>query len=520
MALSPADFYAYSNATGTPYPENAEDRAYLAPEVLEFRRNQLKSPQQESNILQTIGAAVLGLGALGAAGVAGRRLLRPVGKSATAGVRQVDLAELAKNRGNLERVSSSKIVTEPAVKPATVDLVEKSKILETITQKYPEQGEEIPFVPYHATRDVDPSETPVFMGFTAGGQPKLLQNPPLPAVLKQARQGVFPEASSLTGLQDLLEPAQSVQVSNALETGANQSIGRVEHLDQLNQKYDVTQDALVNKTIETRTITSQELADIAKEQMITRRQNLVDRGFTPGTARFEHELSQGPLPLVVTKAVEAAGANPLDPLGELKERSLVNIGPEAQVETTAAGTAIRGATPVLHEALPKTSLRQLLGGEMGPDIPGSQRVRGALSADIPAEQLSKQEITYGFLNQAPEPEIVGGSAGIGVYGLESGFVPGAMSKATGEFSAASERKPTYVPAWLAKREQTPFANLSPTGLENALAKAGKSGTAAIQNEMQRRQINRESVAASEALRRARIEGRDPQMILKQLGVVN
>ena len=95
-----------------------------------------------------------------------------------------------------------------------------------------------------------------------------------------------------------------------------------------------------------------------------------------------------------------------------------------------------------------------------------------------------------------------------------------MSKTTGAYSAASERKPSYVPAWIAKNEQTPFSNLSPTGLENALAKAGKSGTTAIQNEMQRRQVNRESVAASEALRRARIEGRDPQMILKQLGVVN
>ena len=157
---------------------------------------------------------------------------------------------------------------------------------------------------------------------------------------------------------------------------------------------------------------------------------------------------------------------------------------------------------------------------MGPDIPGSQRVRGALAADIPTEQLSKQEITYSFLNQGQEPEIPGGSAGIGLYGLESGFVPGAMSKTTGAYSAASERKPSYVPAWIAKNEQTPFSNLSPTGLENALAKAGKSGTTAIQNEMQRRQVNRESVAASEALRRARIEGRDPQMILKQLGVVN
>ena len=47
MALSPADFAAYSRATGTPYPEDPEERAQLAPEVAEFRRNQLKQPESE-----------------------------------------------------------------------------------------------------------------------------------------------------------------------------------------------------------------------------------------------------------------------------------------------------------------------------------------------------------------------------------------------------------------------------------------------------------------------------------------
>ena len=45
MALSPADFYAYSRATGIPVPEDPYEKAELAPQVLEFRRNQLKAPQ-------------------------------------------------------------------------------------------------------------------------------------------------------------------------------------------------------------------------------------------------------------------------------------------------------------------------------------------------------------------------------------------------------------------------------------------------------------------------------------------
>lgn len=69
MPLSPADFYAYSRATGTPFPEDPEERAQVAPEVLAFRRNQLKAPQQEEqqgfNLTNAlgIGAALAGLGA-------------------------------------------------------------------------------------------------------------------------------------------------------------------------------------------------------------------------------------------------------------------------------------------------------------------------------------------------------------------------------------------------------------------------------------------------------------------------
>ena len=64
MALSPADFAAYSRATGTPYPEDPEERAQLAPEVAQFRRDQLRAPQQESALPGILGAAAVGLGAL------------------------------------------------------------------------------------------------------------------------------------------------------------------------------------------------------------------------------------------------------------------------------------------------------------------------------------------------------------------------------------------------------------------------------------------------------------------------
>jgi hypothetical protein len=77
MAISQADFYAFSQATGSPIPEDPESRARIAPQVMEWRRNQLKQlAQQEEgpNLVQTIGglAAAAGVGTLAFLG--GRRL--------------------------------------------------------------------------------------------------------------------------------------------------------------------------------------------------------------------------------------------------------------------------------------------------------------------------------------------------------------------------------------------------------------------------------------------------------------
>jgi hypothetical protein len=75
MAISPADFYAFSQATGAPVPEDAESRARIAPQVMEWRRNQLKQPKEEGGLVDTLGKIALGAGAL-AAGIAGYRSLR------------------------------------------------------------------------------------------------------------------------------------------------------------------------------------------------------------------------------------------------------------------------------------------------------------------------------------------------------------------------------------------------------------------------------------------------------------
>jgi hypothetical protein len=90
MAISQADFYAFSQATGSQVPEDPEGRAALAPYVMEWRRNQLKQPRQEEegpNLIQTAGglAAAAGVGTLAflggrrlGAAIANRRGVQPV----------------------------------------------------------------------------------------------------------------------------------------------------------------------------------------------------------------------------------------------------------------------------------------------------------------------------------------------------------------------------------------------------------------------------------------------------------
>lgn len=126
MALSPADFAAYSRATGTPYPEDPEERAELAPEVAEFRRNQVRQPQESSNLLETLGIAALGLGTLVGAGLAGRRMLRGGGQkqaAAAPGTQLTKIPEAAvqkiRQEGRPAPVAPSKVA---AIPQSTVDL--------------------------------------------------------------------------------------------------------------------------------------------------------------------------------------------------------------------------------------------------------------------------------------------------------------------------------------------------------------------------------------------------------------
>jgi hypothetical protein len=121
MLLSPADFDAYSRATGRPVPEEPEERARLVPEVSEFRRNQLKSPEtqrsEDSGLLQAlgIGAAVLGGGALLARGLGRRGGVRMgnAQQAAKEAVQEVNVQDF----GNVYRAAGRPAPSRPAPTP-------------------------------------------------------------------------------------------------------------------------------------------------------------------------------------------------------------------------------------------------------------------------------------------------------------------------------------------------------------------------------------------------------------------
>jgi chaperonin cofactor prefoldin len=252
MALSPADFYAYSRATGAPIPEDPQERADMAPEVLEFRRNQLKAPQQESNPLNALGAAALGLGALAGLGFGARRLMRreptiPQGprKSATAGVRQVDLADL---QGAVRRVAAE---PAPSTPPPASKIASRSvmptdeEAFEQYTRQLRSQipqptAEELNF-PSAASRTygVNYREGQTEPGYRSAAlaafEKRYPPSPEVQAARRATAQQDLLDASlrlqtgdaSLTDIQKAQTPVNADQFINAVESGEDQTTGRV-----------------------------------------------------------------------------------------------------------------------------------------------------------------------------------------------------------------------------------------------------------------------------------------------------
>ena len=131
MSVSPADFYAYSRATGVQIPDDPYERAELVPEVRAFRQNQLRAPQQEQSKGPDPLSVGLGVGLALAGGLAGglgiRKLLKGPAKSATAGVRQVNLGDMAGDIATASRFRP-RAVNESVPTPSVAPTVATPKV--------------------------------------------------------------------------------------------------------------------------------------------------------------------------------------------------------------------------------------------------------------------------------------------------------------------------------------------------------------------------------------------------------
>lgn len=358
-------------------------------------------------------------------------------------------------------------------------------------------------------------------------------------------------------------PKSSAPVANqaveAIDTGADQQAMRVsrtvqrdpgENLAEFEQVQDALEqsgaspvqaaDAAISVTEDTPAFTqtdapvqgplsAQEIADAAVQEMMMRRSEIASRGLKPGTTRYERALAQ-PFRTSASISPRMTGESmtkttlPAGPIRQslqsvsdiefLPERSVSNIGPEAVVTKTAMGTAIRGSSPVLQETPSGIRTRQIFGesdvnvpgalNELMPDRPARETALTALVTQ-PQERVD----TYALTQQQG-----GGSAGIGVYGIEPSYVPGAQSKSTGLMSAASERKPTDTRQTKLDKLRSPFSQLSDQQL-NEISMTGAASEAELYN-VNKELSKRRSIDASRQIQRLQKSGRpDAQQLVQQ-----
>jgi hypothetical protein len=232
MALSPADFYSYSRATGAPVPEDPEERARMAPEVLEYRRNQLKAPRQEQQQGPDPLSVGLGIGIALAGGAAGayglNKLLRGPRRSANAGVRQTDLGSFFDTSTKLKSEPQEKDFSEWQARQSSQPQPSKQPV--TVTEE-----------PVRQVPDVAPEQEVTVPG---SPQPMIRRHGRMVPREQGARRpsftprsyiedtGAVAPAEDLTTKQQLQEPAVSKQSAEAVDTGLDQTIQNIDAIQQ------------------------------------------------------------------------------------------------------------------------------------------------------------------------------------------------------------------------------------------------------------------------------------------------
>ena len=238
-------------------------------------------------------------------------------------------------------------------------------------------------------------------------------------------------------------------------------------------------------------------------------------------------------------------------------QSIPNIGldPQSSITQAASGTSIRGRSrvqnqpdefrqrldslsrPVREDVAsvdPGGTLTMSTGEELTElDIPEEvtenyrRLIRSPITGQMQEEYSpkgmraisTKEGKTYYVPTQDP--------GGVGVYGEERSYASGPVIKydmpeqgrVAGAYTKAAMRRPTDMPFVEKAETGAGFTALDTDKLRSFVSNApeGRVRQAGIQ-ELTRRDMSKQGLQISEALRRGNIEGRDPQMILRQFGI--
>lgn len=222
----------------------------------------------------------------------------------------------------------------------------------------------------------------------------------------------------------------------------------------------------------------------AEADIASRIESRAARGLSTGPSRIERTR---PIRSSVYEALaEVAPADiEIDPL---RETTVLNIGPQAEISKAASGTGIRGISRIAEVPEAIERRRQISGPdvfvnapiEMSQDIPGRER-----QVPAPLERLD------------PYAERTSKGAGLGIYGPEKAYAAGAISRETGEYTEAATRRPTEVPKFVEARERTPFSGVSSEAIQSMLETgkiSSKGQMAAAQQELKSRAQELESRA--------------------------
>ena len=274
VAISPADFYAYSRATGVPVPDSDEERAQMAGDVINFRRNQLRAPAKQEdegfNLTNAlgIGAAALGLGAgaLGLRSVLAKKATAAAGPVENPVVKYQNLEDLRRAAGyttapvRSEAPAQTPAPSKVATQEPLGELWEPTVPKEGFARSYleskgsllpaakPDAGDRFIEEYEQLTRNQARADQRIQAGLRRA-QPKLRERDMEmqekgERVLAELRQEAADEASVLTDLtnfqENLLGQARN-QAMNAVESGEDQQTGRIKAQLQRNEDLDLGQ---------------------------------------------------------------------------------------------------------------------------------------------------------------------------------------------------------------------------------------------------------------------------------------